>query len=319
MREEMLMNPADRENQFFHFSQLFTPTTKMAVSANVDTLMSTAWVDFSADSLELQVPNMCGRYWVIQFNDFYSNSFAYVGRRTTGTAEQQQYLLVGPNWTGTATAGMKVIRCPTNIVFLVGRVFVGGESDLAVAVALQRQIKVTPVALANRVPQITKSILPEGLCADFVGGVPPPEIVAKMDAATYFTVMTKLLQLYPPPPQDGSIVAQFSRVGIDLDHGFDPATVAQDTLRGLNRAGKAATPFLTAVGGKIGTTVNGWWTSSNVGVFGADYVLRAYMAAFFIWPNVADETLYPMASVDGEGRPLSGTHQYVLHFRRGRR
>jgi hypothetical protein len=316
MREEMLMNPADKENQFFHFSQLFTSTTKMAVSANVDTLMSTAWVDFSAGPLLLHVPNMRGRYWVIQFNDFYSNSFAYVGQRTTGSAEQR-YLLVGPHWTGAATAGMKVIRCPTNIVFLVGRVFVGGESDLADAAALQHEITLTPASPATRGPQTTEGILPKALHADFATGVPPPEIVAKMNATTYFTVMTKLLQLYPPPPQDEAMVAQFSRVGIDLDHGFDSATLEPETLRGLNRACKAATPFLRAVGSKIGVTVNGWWTPANVGVFGTDYLLRAYMDAYFIWPNVAEEALYPMATVDGGGRPLSGAHRYVLHFARG--
>lgn len=316
MRREMLANPSDKENQFFHFSQLFTPATKMAVSANVDTLMSTAWIDFSGGPLVLHVPNMGGRYWVIQFNDFYSNSFAYVGLRTTGTAEQE-YLLVGPDWDGVAQEGMKVIHCPTRVVFLVGRVFVRGESDLASLAALQREMTLTPLAPTHHLQPDTSVILPEALKAQFAAGVPPPEIVAKMNAATYFTIMTALLRLYPPPPEDEAMVAQFSGIGIDVDHGFKTHNLDPETLRGLDRACEAATPFLNAVGAKVGTRVNGWWIPSNVGVFGTDYVLRAYMAAYFIWPNVAEEALYPMASVDGEGRPLSGAHRYVLHFARG--
>lgn len=316
MRQEMLMNPADKENQFYHFSQLFTPAEKMAVSANVDTLMSTAWVDFSAGPFVLHVPNMRGRYWVIQFNDFYSNSFAYVGQRTTGDAEQK-YLLVGPDWEGSAPAGLKVIRCPTIVVFLVGRVFVGGQSDLADAAALQRGMTLTPSTQARRSEASTPSVLPAVLRADFVADVPPPEIVAKMDAVTYFTIMAKLFRRYPPPSQDKAMVTQFWRIGIDPKRGFDPAKVGTETLRGLDRASESATPFLSAVGSKIGTTVNGWWTPSNVGEFGTDYVLRAYMDAYFIWPNVAEEALYPMASVDGEARPLNGSHHYILHFGSG--
>ena len=315
-REEMLANPADRENQFYHFSQLFTPAAKMAVSANVDTLMSTAWLDLSGGPLILRIPDMHGRYWVIQFNDFYSNSFAYVGQRTTGTAEQQ-YLLVGPDWKGGGPAGMKVIHCPTSAVFLVGRVFVGGEDDLPDAAALQRGMTLTPVGSASR-QQASAAVLPESLHAVLVARLTPPEIVAKMDAATYFGMMTRLMQLYHPPPEDGAIVNQFARVGIDLDHGFDPARLDHATLHGLDRAVEAGRPFLDAVEPKLGgTLVNGWWTSPPVGVFGTDYVLRAYMALNFAWPNVGEEAVYPMASVDGDGRPLDGTHRYVLHFPKG--
>lgn len=46
-RSEMMMNPGEKTNRFNHFSRLFTPATKIAVSANVDTLMSTAWMNFS--------------------------------------------------------------------------------------------------------------------------------------------------------------------------------------------------------------------------------------------------------------------------------
>ena len=316
-RREMLMNPADRQDQFYHFSKLATPALKMAVSANVDTLMSTAWLDFSDGPLVLRVPDMHGRYWVIQFNDFYTNSFAYVGQRTSG-ADEQQYLLVGPDWKDTAPGAMKIIHCPTNVVLLVGRVFVGGESDLPDAAALQRAMTLTPLGPIQSLHQTSTDVLPEAFHAALDARVIPPEIVAKMDAATFFGAMTRLMQLYPPPLQDAAMVRQFERIGVDLDHGFDTSKLDQATAHGLTRAVGGAMPFLNAVEPKIGgTEVNGWWTPPRVGVFETDYVLRAYMALNLIWPNVAAEAVYPMASVDGDGRPLNGTHRYVLHFAKG--
>jgi hypothetical protein len=41
------------------------------------------------------VPDTAGRYYVMQFMDFYTNNFAYVGKRTTGTAAGS-YAVVGP-------------------------------------------------------------------------------------------------------------------------------------------------------------------------------------------------------------------------------
>jgi hypothetical protein len=315
-REEMLINPADKENRFYHFSQLFTPAAKMAVSANVDTLMSTAWLDFSGGPMVLHVPDMHGRYWVIQFNDFYTNSFAYVGLRTTGSA-QQQYLVVGPRWAGSVPEGMRVIHCPTNVVFLVGRIFVGGERDLPNAQALQRGMSLTPFdgteTGARR--ETNTSLLPESLRAEFGARLTPPAIVARMDAVTFFSVMTRLMQLYPPPRRDEAIVKQFQRIGIDLDHGFNTDRLDRATLDGLARAADAAIPFLNAAQSRLGgTEANGWWTPPRGGAFGTDYVLRAYMALNFIWPNVPEEAVYPMASVDENGRPLDGAHRYLLHF-----
>jgi hypothetical protein len=316
-RCEMLTNPAITVNRFHHFSQLFTPAAKMAVGANVDTLMSTAWLDFSSGPVVLHVSDMHGRYWVIQFNDFYSNSFAYVGQRTTGTAEQQ-YLIVGPDWKGSAPAGMNVIHCPTRVVFLVGRVFVGGERDLSTAAGLQRGMTLTPLVVTESLHQADTGILPEALHAALVARETPPEIVANMDAATFFCVMTRLMQLYPPPPRDEAMVRQFQSIGIDLDHGFDARKLDQATLRGLARAVEAAMPILNAVGSKIGGShTNGWWTSPRAGVFGTDYALRAYFALNFPWPNVPEEAVYPMTSVDRDGLPLDGAHRYVIHFAKG--
>ena len=64
------------------------------VRPNNDTLYSTAWIDLSAEPLVLTVPDTEGRYYVMPFMDAWTNVFAMVGKRTTGTGPGD-YLLVG--------------------------------------------------------------------------------------------------------------------------------------------------------------------------------------------------------------------------------
>ena len=54
---------------------------------NRDTLVTAGWLDLSRGPQVLHVPDMNGRYYSVQFTDPSNNTvFAYVGRRTTGTA-----------------------------------------------------------------------------------------------------------------------------------------------------------------------------------------------------------------------------------------
>ena len=67
------------------------------MSINNDTIYSIAQVDVSGGPVLLRVPDTAGRYYVLQFVDAWTNNFAYVGRRATGTAAGS-FLLVPPGW-----------------------------------------------------------------------------------------------------------------------------------------------------------------------------------------------------------------------------
>lgn len=71
--------------------------------------------------------------------------FAYVGRRTTGTAAGD-FLITGPGWHGTVLNGARRILAPNDQVLVIGRVLVGGEADFSTACALSQQIRLTAAA-----------------------------------------------------------------------------------------------------------------------------------------------------------------------------
>ena len=77
--------PATPFNRFGHARTLAGPADTF-VSINNDTVYSLAQVDLSGGPVRLDVPDTGGRYYVLQFVDAWTNNFAYVGHRATGTA-----------------------------------------------------------------------------------------------------------------------------------------------------------------------------------------------------------------------------------------
>jgi len=139
-------------NKFYVVPQLASPYAKsffLRTGANVDTLYSGGWLDLKKNPLVLHVPDMNGRYYSIQLTDPATGSdFAYVGRRTTGTAAGD-YLITGPRWSGQVPPGMKRIPSPDNSVLILGRVLVENDGDLAAAYNLSRQITLIPFNAAE--------------------------------------------------------------------------------------------------------------------------------------------------------------------------
>ena len=78
--------PAAPFNRFGPASQLAGPEATF-VSINNDTVYSIAQVDLSGGPVRLDVPDTAGRYYVLQFVDAWTNNFAYVGQRATGTKQ----------------------------------------------------------------------------------------------------------------------------------------------------------------------------------------------------------------------------------------
>jgi hypothetical protein len=95
-REGIGAVPATPYNRFGHANRLAGPETKF-VSVNNDTVYSIANVDVSGGPVRLDVPDTQGRYYVLQFVDAWTNNFAYVGHRATGT-EAGSFLLVEGDW-----------------------------------------------------------------------------------------------------------------------------------------------------------------------------------------------------------------------------
>ena len=72
-------------NTFTH-ARTFPPATfRGATHPNFDTLYSLSWLDLTKGPVVISVPDTHGRYYLLQMLDMWTNTFAGVGKRTTGT------------------------------------------------------------------------------------------------------------------------------------------------------------------------------------------------------------------------------------------
>lgn len=310
-------NPAAPFNTFSHARALATPKDTF-VTINNDTVYSMAQIDLGVGPVRLDVPDTGGRYFVLQFVDAWTDNFAYVGQRGTGTAGGS-FLLVPPGWSGerpAVAADATIIRFPTRIASIVGRWACAGPDDLPAVHALQD---------ATTLTQVEQTLAgPEGLPAVDEPG---------SEALAFFERYRVWSQAFPPAPRDQATAASFTPLGLTGGIPVDELPEAQrDVLEAGYAAGKAALDRILHSGSS--PEVNGWKLTLHVFDYNLDYfevgtvdadewkltdpkvrlAERAASAAGGLWGNHGYEAAYVMTYVDGSGAPLDGANTYRLRL-----
>jgi hypothetical protein len=305
-------------NQFLH-ERAFPPASfKQVVRVNVDTLYSSAFLDLSKEPLVLSVPNTHGRYYLLPLMDAWTNVFATPGTRTRGDGAAN-YLIAGPGWTGTPPTGMEVPRSTTNMAWLLGRTQTNGPGDHAAVREIQDGYRLTPLSRLGQAYSPVKATIDPSYDAK----TPPVEKLKAMSAAQYFNSLATLLKANPPPPADAPLIAKLARIGIVPGQPFDPSRLDPIVAKGLSGSVRVALEkvqaAVTLMGAKESNhSRNGWHVPPMaVGNFGTNYQLRAIITLIAFGANLPADAVYPTTFVDGDGKQLSGTHQYILHFAKG--
>jgi hypothetical protein len=323
-RQSFQNSPAPRGapiNQFLHVRAFPSASFKQVVRVNVDTLYSSAFLDLSAEPLVLSVPDTHGRYYLLPLFDAWTNVFASPGTRTTGNSAND-FLIAGPNWSGTAPAAMQVLRSPTNLVWLLGRTQTNGPEDYSAVHAVQDGYKLVPLS------KFGASYVPAKFAADpsFDAKTPPVDKLKRMSAAQYFDTLARLLKANPPPAADVPVLARLASIGIVAGQPFDPSHLDPAVAKGLEGSVSVALQKLqagieqkTTTQTPTGHTANGWRIlPMTVGHFGTSYEIRAIVALIALGANLPADAVYPTTYVDAEGKPLNGANHYVLHFDKGK-
>ncbi|MGO9019603.1 MAG: DUF1254 domain-containing protein [Syntrophobacteraceae bacterium] len=300
-------------NQFSVMTKYPDASFRAVVRTGLDTLFAVAWADLEKEPLVLSVPDTNGRYYVIALFDMWSNVFASIGKRTTGTGTAN-FLIAGPGWQGTPPADVKqTFRSPTRFVWVNGQMQANGRQDYAVVNALQKQYKLTPLSAWGR-PYVSPADVPVAASVDTK--TPPLEQVQKMDAGAYFGRLGRLMKDNPPAPADGPMVEKLKTIGIEPGKDFDIAKIDPATAKGLRRAMGAFEKLQQGV--KKLKTENGWIVMpKNMGDYGVDYSTRAGIALVGLGAIRPHDVVYPTAFIDADGKPLDGANRYVLHFDNG--
>jgi hypothetical protein len=255
----------------------------------------------------LSVPETHGRYYVMSMIDLWTNAFASIGARTTGTSAGKYAIALGSVHPARLPAGVMPIAAPTRYVRIAGQTSVGrGESD---ADAIQRGYGLAPLTSRPRT-QRAAAVVTSGEDAR-----QPAELVDRLDARAFFRLACRLLEDNPPRTDDRRLMDRAHQVGL-LTRGDDPWTGGDEGLqctieRGMRR-GRAAVQARAA--SVMGDPRGGWHIEYRCGEFGTDYVSRAGAACARLRPDIPADALPALTRADADGRPLAGRHRYVLRF-----
>jgi hypothetical protein len=69
--------------------------------------------------------------------------------------------------------------------------------------------------------------------------------------------------------------------------------------------------------GKSINNINGWMFDSVTGVYGTDYLNRAFVTAIGLGANRIQDAVYPTSLKDEHGSEYNGTNKYAMHFPKG--
>jgi hypothetical protein len=299
----------------FNVSQEFPDATfTNVVTPNADTLYSFAWLDLTKEPLVLNLPDTGDRYYLMQMLDAWTNVFASPGTRTTGN-QKGKYAIVGPNFSGNLPDGLKAIKSPTSLVWVIGRTQTNGKADYTAVRALKAQYKLVPLS-AWGTSYTPPAQVPVDSNVD--AHRPPVETVTKMEAAAFFVRLAALLRDNPPAAADKPMVEKLARLGIAPGQPFDPRKLDTAVAKGLERGAVVGRETIFAELKKPqGTVANGWDVMGDLGRYGTNYLFRSVVALVGLGANLPEDAIYPHATADADGKPLNGANRYVIQFPKG--
>ena len=279
---------------------------------NADTLYTTAWLDVGAEPWVLSLPDLAGRYALFPMLDGWTDVFQVPGKRTTGTGPQT-YAITGPGWTGTLPPGVVQYRSPTNLVWLLGRIYcTGTPEDYKAVHAIQDAVKLVPLGSWGKPYTPPPGKVDPSI--DMKTAV--REQVNAMDAKAYFTLLAQLMKTNPPSAADAPALARFARIGLVPGKDFDASRLDADFAKRIPQVAFDRIMLQFKLSKHV-EHINGWNFFTKTGLYGTDYLNRAFITAIGLGANRMQDAVYPTSLKDAEDRDYDGSYRYVIRFPKG--
>jgi hypothetical protein len=198
---------ADRPGNVFH-------AQRDQQGGGADPLGCTAWLDLTDGPVLLHLPETGGRCLTLPMLDMWTDVFATVGSRSTGSAARD-ILLAAPGDAADLPTSLPVITAPTPHVWIPGRLRADGPDDRAAAHAVRDGLEITPLGRgANHHGGASRAR--EGLAGEpeLDTTAEPAELLGTLGAAEFFTLACHALAANPPHVTDFSVLARIEPLGI---------------------------------------------------------------------------------------------------------
>ena len=298
--------PIGPVNEVTMLTDYIDPGERAVACPNQDVVYGQAVLDLSAEPVVVQVPDFAGRFFVYQIVDQRTDAFADIGAMYA--TQPGFYLLAGPDWTGTPPPGIaKVFRSPTNVGFMIPRVFrEETDADKQAIQPLLQQIMSYPLSTYTGQMQTHDwAHLPT------VGGQGGDEEVKWVKPETFFDVLPGVLARVKPQPGEEGLQALIAAV---LDAAAKDSKLQEALKQAAIEADASLVTPLFEFRNYGRQLPYRWSTQDNGAQFGTDYFTRTAVAKSNIFVNKAEETKYFYQDLDADGGRLNGANRYTVTF-----
>ncbi len=262
------------------------------VNPNFDVAYFEAW--FAVDDktgVELDIPEITGRYYTAQILDEWGEVIANVNERTFPTKPFGKFVLVKPGSTVEIPADAGRIELHSSKAKMLGRVELKGDPDGAVK--LQRAFKAT--ALGK--PEIADPpAIPMFDNQKLIGVEIFDDVDAKLASALDVAPNAAQMQQKVRSVAAYAASSQEARAAVDAQLRKFIPQFREDALT------------------KSAPYVNHWLCGAAGGNYGDNYRQRTSANYAGIWANNPAEVVYFPATRDADEQPLDGSNSYVMHF-----
>lgn len=304
--------------QFARVRQYPDASFRDVTAPNADTLYTTAWIDVGAEPWVLCLPDAQDRYYLFPMLDGWTNVFQVPGKRTTGTGPQK-YAITGPSWKGELPEGVVEYKSPTNLVWLLGRIYcTGTPEDYAAVHKLQDEISVVPLSAYGK--PYTAPAAKVDPSVDMKTAVRTQ--VDALSVEDYFTLLARLMKDNPPAAADQPMVEKMARLGIVPGQPFDGKKLGPAAREAFSLVPKIANEKIMlwmkeGIAAGDMKVQDGWLFTTKTGEYGTNYIQRALITAIGLGANRPQDAVYPTSEGPTILGTYDGTKKYVLHFPKG--
>ncbi|HLM13502.1 MAG TPA: DUF1254 domain-containing protein, partial [Reyranella sp.] len=246
-----------RLNRFRHIAQLADHRARAVTTPNNDTFYSSAWLDLAIEPMFLTVPPVGDLYYSYAFMDLFTNNFTYVSHRLHGGAPPT-HMIVGPAWTGDPPSEVKLVRAPTNSVWLLGRILVDGPDEVDRVRILQARVLLETPDMRNerriletRELMRQRTVAPTEPVADWAAPNPT-------DPFDLFEVTMRALGEGPLSERDRAVFEGFAALKLRPGRKFDLRAFGEPERRAIQAGIEQGRAEIRGAASRFGKTVDGW-------------------------------------------------------------
>jgi len=303
--------PCGPLNQIGMLHDYITPDQKFVACPNQDVVYGFGILSLDREPVIVQVPDFGDRFWVFQLGDQRTDGFGKLGKMYG--SEPRFYLAVGPDWDGTPPEGVRaVFRSPTNIGYLIPRIFMDDTADDREAVQpLVNQVMAYPLSQFTGEMKTKDWTQVPSFPAGQRSGDEEFQWVAP---EAFFDVLPQVLDEAAPLPGETSLYAWVRSI---LEYAERDPSVKSTLKQAAQEADRELIAPIFQFRNVGVPAQHGWTTPKNGASFGTDYLTRTAVAKSNIFVNMPGETSYFYQDLDSDGERLSGSRRYTVTFAEG--